>query len=240
MNSVFVSLRDLKILIVMTGIFASSIVVANVAAAIKLLALPIGPLLFVVPAGTIAYAVTFPITDIADEVYGKKIALYIVWAGFAAEIVMLALGYADYWLPPLEPYMQESYQQVFGIQWRIVLGSIVAYLISQHHDVWAFWEWRRITKGKWLWLRNNASTLVSQLIDSTTFTIIAFGGLYPIEVIFDMTLWMWIFKVMIALCDTPFVYLGVWLCKRPQQAAQRTSKEELDIEEREFEEEMEG
>ncbi|MHC1627229.1 MAG: queuosine precursor transporter [Candidatus Nezhaarchaeales archaeon] len=231
-----ISLRDLRILIMLTGIFAASIVVANVAAAIKLLALPVGPLLFVVPAGTIAYAVTFPVTDIVDEVYGKKIALYVVWAGFAAEIAMLALGYADYWLPPLEPYMQEAYQQVFGLQWRIVLGSIVAYLISQHHDVWAFWEWKRITKGEWLWLRNNASTLVSQLIDSAVFIAIAFGGVYPIEVILDMILWMWIFKVMIALCDTPFVYLGVWLCKRPRQATQITSKEELDIEKREFEE----
>jgi len=207
-------LRDLKMLMILTGVFSASIVVANIAAAIKLLALPIGPLLFIVPAGTIAYAVTFPVTDIVDEVYGKRIALYVVWAGFAAEITMLALGYADYWLPPLEPYMQEAYQQVFGLQWRIVLASIVAYLVSQHHDVWAFWEWRRLTKGKWLWLRNNASTLVSQLIDSAAFTLIAFGGLYPIDVVVDMILWMWAFKVIIALCDTPFVYFGVWLCKR--------------------------
>ena len=207
-------LRDLKMLMILTGVFSASIVVANIAAAIKLLALPIGPLLFIVPAGTIAYAVTFPVTDIVDEVYGKRIALYVVWAGFAAEITMLALGYADYWLPPLEPYMQEVYQQVFGLQWRIVLASIVAYLVSQHHDVWAFWEWRRLTKGKWLWLRNNASTLVSQLIDSAAFTLIAFGGLYPIDVVVDMILWMWAFKVIIALCDTPFVYLGVTILRR--------------------------
>jgi len=212
--------RDVLVLILLSGIFCASIVFANIAAGVKL------ELLFglVIPAGTIAYCVTFPVTDIVDEIYGKRRAVYIVWAGLGAEIIMLILIGLDWIIPPLEPRHQELYIQVFALQWRIVLASIVAYIISQHHDVWAFWKWREITHGKWLWIRNNASTIVSQFIDSTTFTTIAFYGVVPNNVLLEMILHMWLFKILIALLDTPFVYLGVWLIKRmKEEPSQPTS-----------------
>ena len=179
--------RDLLVLTVLAGIFGATIMFANIAAGIKL----INFLGLVVPAGTIAYAITFPITDIIDEVYGKRRAVYIVWAGLAAELAILALIGLDHLLPPLEPEMQSIYDRVFSPQLRIVFASIVAYLISQHHDVWAFWKWRELTGGRWLWLRNNASTVVSQLIDSTIFTILAFVGIYPTAIVVNMVLTMW-------------------------------------------------
>lgn len=197
--------RDLIILIIFSGVFGASIVFANIAAGVKLVYF----LGFIVPAGTIAYSVTFPITDIVDEIYGKKLAIYIVWAGLAAEIVSLTLIAMDYFLPPLEPSHQELYTRVFTPQYRIVLASIIAYLVSQHHDVWAFWKWRELTRGRFLWIRNNASTMISQLIDSIIFTIIAFYGIISFTEIINMVLSLWLFKTIIAALDTPFVYIGV-------------------------------
>ncbi len=201
-----ISERDILILIVFSGVFSASIIFANIAAGIKLTDF----LGLIVPAGTIAYSITFPITDIVDEVYGKRRAVYIVWAGLAAEIISLLLIGLEGVLPAIEASMEEMYARVFYPQLRIVLASIIAYLISQHHDVWAFWKWREVTKGKYLWLRNNASTIISQLIDSTTFTTIAFIGIYDYTIIINMVLSMWLFKVIIALLDTPFVYIGVY------------------------------
>jgi len=205
-----VSESDVLILAVLSGIFSATIVFANIAAGVKITSF----LGLIVPAGTIAYCFTFPITDIIDEVYGKRKAVYIVWAGLAAEVVMLILVWMDWFLPALEPSMEELYHRVFGLQTRIVIASLIAYIISQHHDVWAFWKWREITKGRWLWIRNNASTIVSQLIDSAIFTFIAFYGVVTIGDLAVMTISLWLFKVIIALIDTPFVYLGVWLVRR--------------------------
>ena len=205
-----ISERDLLLLIFFSGVFAASIVFANIAAGIKQTVF-FG---FIVPAGTIAYSITFPITDIVDEVYGKKKAVYIVWAGLAAEISMLILIGLEGILPPLEPEMESLYIRVFSPQFRIVLASIIAYIISQHHDVWAFWKWREITHGKYLWIRNNASTMVSQLIDSATFTTIAFYGVVDTSILLNMILSMWLFKVIVALLDTPFVYAGVYFVRK--------------------------
>ena len=202
--------RDLLIIALLSGIFGASIVFANIAAGIKLVSV----LGFVVPAGTVAYCLTFPITDIVDEVYGRKRAVYVVWAGLAAEIIMLVLIGLDYILPPLQQEQQELYKQVFSPQLRIVLGSIAAYLVSQHHDVWAFWKLREITGGRWLWLRNNASTTASQLIDTTVFTTIAFYGIVPSGILINMIVSTWMFKALIALLDTPAVYLGVVLAQK--------------------------
>ncbi len=202
--------RDIVVLIVLSGLFGAAIVFANIAAGVKLVEF----LGLIVPAGTIAYSITFPVTDIVDEVYGKRRAVYIVWAGLAAEIVLLVLIGLDYFMPAIEPAQQQLFEKVFSPQLRIVLGSIVAYLVSQHHDVWAFWKWREITKGRWLWLRNNASTMVSQLIDTSIFTTIAFYGTVPLSVLLNMMFSMWLFKVLIAALDTPFVYLGISLIRR--------------------------
>ena len=109
-----------------------------------------------------------------------------------------------------------GFADVFSPQFRIVAASIIAYLISQHHDVWAFWRIREATKGRFLWLRNNVSTIVSQLIDSSIFLTL---GLYGVIIhtpgeLFTTIMSMWLAKVVIALADTPFVYAGVILVNR--------------------------
>ena len=197
---------DLKIIILLS-IFISSIIVANLIAGVKLVNL----LGFIVPAGFLAYAITFPITDIVDEVYGRRLATYFVWAGFIANIVALILIWAGLVMPPLSPEMQQVYAKAFVPMTRIVFASMVAYLISQHHDVWAFIMWKKVTNGKHLWIRNNASTIISQGIDTVIFITLAFYGVIPNNVLLTMISAQWIWKVIVALLDTPFVYLGVKL-----------------------------
>ena len=198
-------LKDIFLL----SVFVSFIIVANIMSGIKLVNL----WGMIVPAGFIAYSLTFPITDIIDEVRGKKMAQQFVWAGFIANIFALLLIWVGYLLPPLTNNMQSIYGKALIPFGRIVLASMVAYLISQNHDVWAFMKWREITSGKHLWIRNNLSTMASQAIDTFIFITIAFYGVVPTMVLLNMIVVQYLWKLIIALCDTPLVYLGVKLYK---------------------------
>ena len=196
------------------GIFVGVLIASNVMAATKLVSMSFLGYTFIVPVAVIAYAITFPITDVAGEVWGKEAANRIVRVGFVAQVFVLILYLLGWPLPALKPEMQEIYNTVFGLQPRIVLASLTAYLVSQHHDVWAFHFWKKVTKGRHLWLRNNASTVVSQLIDSSIFITLAFYGVFPDPVVFSMIITQWLVKVGIALMDTPFVYLLSWRLQR--------------------------
>ena len=164
--------------------------------------------------GAYAYAITFPCTDIIGECFGKSRANRLVLLGL--------LGYACCVLfsllavhSPAAPFWQGNqagYEATLGLVPRIVLASMLAYLVSQIHDIWAFHFWKRITSGSHLWLRNNVSTLSSQLIDSLIFVLIAFAGVVPRDEIAVMILGQYLIKVVIAALDTPVVYLGVrWI-----------------------------
>jgi hypothetical protein len=115
------------------------------------------------------------------------------------------------WTPA--PFVSEeflrSFESVLGFAPRIVVASITAYAISQTHDVYAFHFWRQKTKGKFLWFRNNASTMVSQLIDTVIFITIAFYGVFPTNAILSMIVGQYILKLIIAAVDTPFMYVAV-------------------------------
>jgi len=132
------------------------------------------------------------------------------------------------WLPyaPRSYVQAEQYTRVFGISIRFFIASITAFVISQMHDIWAFNFWKEKTKGKYLWLRNNLSTIISQLIDTIIFMFIALYYLpfsfvpaalntspkFTFTYMFVLIIPYWTLKVVIALFDTPFVYLGVkWL-----------------------------
>ena len=197
------------ILVVLATLFTTCLLVANIIA-VKLVA--IGG--WVVPAGIIAYPLTFLFTDVIAELYGRRIASKVVWIGFGANLLMVALVLGGGLLPPA-PFWpgQPAYESILGMLPRIVLASMVAYLISQHHDVFAFHFWRQKTKARFLWLRNNASTMVSQALDTGLFIPIAFWGLVSTEILLNMLLTQYIIKLVIAACDTPFCYLLVALLK---------------------------
>lgn len=191
------------------GLFAVLTVAANIIA-VKLI--QVGP--FVAPAGVIAYSATFLLTDIADEVWGKKFGYKIVVSGFVSNLVAVSvILLAVHWQPaPFQDSgFQEMFRSVLGTVPRIFVASVVAYLISQTHDVWAFHFWKEKTKGKYLWLRNNLSTSVSQFLDTVIFIVLGFYGSVPTNMLVSMIFGQYLLKVLIAVFDTPFVYLGVWM-----------------------------
>jgi len=192
------------------GIFASLTVVANVIAS-KLVT--VGNI--VVPAGVIVYSATFLITDVLGEIYGKEYGKKAVITGFFANVLaVLAIVTALLWKPaPVGIDTAKAFDKVFGLTQRIVFASMVAYLLSQTHDVYAFHFWKEKTKGRHLWLRNNASTIVSQFIDTCTFITLAFYGVVPNEVLLSMIFGQYVIKVAIALLDTPFMYIATFTWK---------------------------
>jgi hypothetical protein len=210
--------RESKFILLFT-VFISCIAVLNVISA-KLWIFSAGPFEWVISGGIIAYWFTFPVTDVVAEVFGHRRAQLVVWMGFVANVVVLGLTQISIQLPPSEMYAhQEAFQTVLGAVPVIVFASLAAYLIAQTHDVWAFNFWKRVTKGRHLWLRNNLSTMSSQLLDSLVFNGIAFGLFGPQEIdlktFVGMTVGYWFFKVCIALIDTPVVYaLLYWFTGR--------------------------
>jgi len=118
------------------------------------------------------------------------------------------------WTPAeISVEMQEAFEKIFTMTPRIILASMIAYLIAQIHDVYAFHYWKNKTRGKHLWIRNNASTIVSQAIDTVIFITVAFYGVVPLEVLLNMIVSQYIVKVAIALIDTPFIYVATNLAK---------------------------
>lgn len=194
-------------LLLLTALFVICLGAANILSAAKLISI-FG---FTVDAGIIAYPLTFLFTDIVCEVWGKRTATRVVWVGFFANMLMMLLIWIGGILPPSPQWgNQEAYQSVLGSVPRIVFASMAAYLISQHHDVFAFQFWRRKTRGRWLWMRNNFSTIVSQGLDTVVFGTIAFYGVVPLDVLVgEIILVQYIIKIAVALLDTPFCYLLV-------------------------------
>ena len=166
-----------------------------------------------IPAAVFVFPLTFLITDTVNEVWGYKVAREMVIIGFIMNLVMVFFLYLGQILPPAPIYEhQKAYEAVLGAVPRVVVASMVAYLLSQLHDIWAFNLWRKITKGKHLWLRNNLSTITSQLIDSVIFISIAFMGVFSWADIGSLILYQFLFKIALALIDTPFCYLLVnWI-----------------------------
>lgn len=165
--------------------------------------------------GNIVYASVFFNTDVLSEIYGKEEARQAVWMGFFGLIAAtIAMQFAIRFKPDVSDTMQPHLAAIFNFMPRIVFASLTAYLVSQHHDIWAFHFWKRKTKGKYLWIRNNASTMVSQLIDTTLFTFLAFWGIFSLNVFWEIFLTTYIFKWIIAALDTPFIYLARWIAKK--------------------------
>ena len=189
-------------LIAINAVFIMSLLVANVVAG-KIVDI-FG---FIVPAAVVAYGITFLCTDVINEIWGKEEANKAVKLGFKIQVASMFLILLAIWLPPaiFAVDFNISFKTVLGQNVRVVFASLTAYTISQAHDVISFDFWKNKTKGKHKWIRNNLSTLTSQIIDTAIFITIAFWGLVP------NLLWMifsqYIVKAVIALIDTPFFYL---------------------------------
>ena len=185
-----------------------------------------------VSVGIFFVPVLFLVTDIVGEVFGRKEASRFVNMATIMLVllfVMMALCIAV--KPDASYSLQEQYSQIFGSSLRMTIASLVSFVVAQQLDVFMFSFWGKITKGKHLWIRNNLSTIVSQLIDTTIFEFIAFWHLTPkftTGYIFSLIWPYWLFKVVFALLDTPFCYLGVWWLsgKKPWKKQENEGNEE--------------
>ena len=160
--------------------------------------------------GNIAYAGSFLVTDILSENYGSRAARRAVSFGFLAIIGFTVLmNLALLFTPSAQDFAHGSMVTIFSFLPRIAAASLVAYAVSQLHDVWAYAFWRKIFPGdRTIWVRNNLSTLVSQLLDSLVFTLAAFAGVFPPGILLEILLTTYVLKVIVAAADTPLVYLA--------------------------------
>lgn len=159
--------------------------------------------------GNILYSGIFLATDIMSECYGKKEARQAVLISFI--FLILATVYmqiALIYIPAPEDFAQPHLEAIFGLLPRVTLASLLAYGISQHFDIFTFLHIKKITGGRFLWLRNNASTLASQFLNSLIFCSVAFYGLYPFGVVMEILFSTYIIKAIVTVLETPFVYAG--------------------------------
>lgn len=208
-------------LIILCMIFAVSLVISNVVTG-KLIDVPIN--LFgghiQLPGAALCYAITFLMTDVIGEIWGKKEANMCVRFGFFCQILASLLILFTQYLPAVDPAMQGHYNALLGMNWIFSVGSLVAYLASQAWDVWVFHKIRdryiakhgSIKGGRWMW--NNGSTMTSQIIDTVLFIGIAFGigfgwlfdpAMHP--TLLAMFVGQYVIKFILAALDTPIFYL---------------------------------
>lgn len=176
-----------------------------------------GVKLFELSVGILPYPITFLITDIISEVWGKKKANQVVTAGIFASFFSMGIVYVSSIAPATSwsPVNDELFDLVFGATAIAVFASMMAYLLAQYIDIQIFHFWKRLTKGKHLWLRNNFSTFLSQFVDTFTVLILlcSFGKI-EWDKFFGLLLSGFIFKVMVAAIDTPFLYAAVFALRR--------------------------
>ncbi|KHE66802.1 queuosine precursor transporter, partial [Halobacillus sp. BBL2006] len=160
--------------------------------------------------GNILYGTAFLATDILNEKYGKKDAQKAVWMGFSTLIILtIIMQLAIQFTPGENDMAQSAFTTIFGVGARIAIGSLIAYIISQYFDVWLYAKLKNLfSSERTLWIRNNGSTMISQLLDSAIFCLIAFYGLYPTGIWLEIFLTTYIIKFIVAALDTPFLYIA--------------------------------
>jgi hypothetical protein len=174
--------------------------------------------------GNIAYGSVFMATDLLVECYGKREARRAVNLGFYALVfITVSLQITVGYTPSKNDIYHPAMLQLFTHIPRVTIASMAAYWLSQYHDVWAFNWWKEKTNGKHLWLRNNASTMVSQLIDSSVFTLLAFYGEYELNIMWSIFYTTLIIKWIVSVLDTPAVYIGRWILLGKMQIQQANS-----------------
>ena len=211
-----------RIYLVLGALFITSLVVSNLIFQKFFYWYPLdielfGSKLFEISVGILPYPITFLITDLISEIYGKKRANDIVVVGIFASLFSLLIIYTASHVPATSwSYVDDGlFNSVFGNSSIAVFASMLTYLFAQFVDIQIYHFWKRVTKGKHLWLRNNFSTWFSQFVD--TFTIILLlcsFGIIDWANFKGLLISGFLFKVLIAALDTPFLYLGVYLFRR--------------------------
>ncbi|MFD1513177.1 queuosine precursor transporter [Halomarina rubra] len=209
--------------VALVALFVTALVTAQLTASkVLLFSLPVslpvvGPAL-ALPGAALAYALTFFASDCYSELYGKRAAQSMVNVGFVMNFVLLLLVWGTIAAPAADAAFADQFAAVLGASTNIVAGSLLAYVVSQNWDVVVFHRIREATDGEKLWLRNIGSTATSQLLDTVIFVGVAFslapsvlgvGPVLPGSELLTLVVGQYLLKLLIAVVDTPFVYLVV-------------------------------
>lgn len=242
--------RRERVFLVLAGTFIGAMAMLNIIGITRFI--QVGPLALAV--GILPYPVTFICTDLISELYGRKRASSVVWVGLLVNILILGTLWLGQRLPPVPPEQQPPWQNLmlrepvylpngtmaadqielfslmFACTTGAVLASMVAYMAAQFCDVYLFHFWKRLTRGKHLWLRNNGSTMVSQLVDATAVITLTFGaaylrGDYTLSAMLTLIGSNYAFKFVVALLDTLPVYAAVHYLSRYLQIDPRAEHE---------------
>ncbi len=217
--------RPQKLFVVCTAVFLTALVVAEATAgkfftafdlpfAVTLLGVTFDSV--VMTAGVIAFPVTFIVTDVLNEYYGKQGIRFVTLVGMAMIVFEFALLQIAMMVPasPISPVPQDAFTAVFGVSGRIIAGSITAYLVGQFIDISLFHWLRNLTGGRYLWLRATGSTLGSQFLDTFIVLIVAFAGQLAFAEILAITLFNYTYKFIISVAITPLIYGAHWAMDR--------------------------
>jgi len=174
--------------------------------------------------GNVMFASTYLITDILSENEGKKEAAKAVWLGVFTSVVMLLFTqYMLFYTPADSDWAQPHISAIFSTTPRLLLASFLGYVVSQRFDVWLYHKFWNITtdktgdKKRFLWFRNNAATLISQIINTVIFTTIAFAGWYDTKTFLSVMLSSYVIYIFTSLMDTPAVYIARWMKRHEKQ-----------------------
>ncbi len=208
--------KSQKIYVVLSSIFLTALILAEITGSKLIQTTLTNDIVFTMTMGVIPFPITFLVTDVINEYYGKPGIRFVTILGMAMITFMYLVLVIDMAIPaaPISPVTDEAFNAVFGQSTRIIAGSIAAYLIGQLIDIHLFHYIRRKTKEKYLWLRATGSTFVSQFIDSFVVLFIAFSGKIAFDQIVNIGITNYVYKFFIAITLTPFIYLAHHLIDR--------------------------
>lgn len=206
-------MHDSRFYTAITALFAVVLIVSNVASA-KLTSF----WGLTLDGGTILFPLSYIFDDVLTEVYGYGAGRRVIWTGFACTLLASAVFMAVGALPVSPEWNgQDAYMAILGLTPRIVLASLIAYLVGEFSNSYVLAKMKVITEGKWLWSRTIGSTVVGELLDSALFVCIAFIGVFPNDVIIPLIVSNYVFKVGVEVLFTPVTYAIVGYLKKHDQ-----------------------
>lgn len=199
-----------KLYVVLAALFVTSLVVGDLVGN-KLIEVDLFGWILPMPAGLLCFPVTFLLTDLVNEFYGKKAARFLTFVAFAMVIYTMVIVRAAVGLPA-HAYITADYQahygEIFLGSQRILIASVTAFLIGQLLDIFMFNLLKRLTHNKLLWLRATGSTVASQLVDTVVVQVIAFSSFLTMQNVWKVVATAYVLKLIIAILLTPLIYLG--------------------------------
>jgi hypothetical protein len=204
-----------KLFVVLAASFTTCLLVGEIIGG-KLVELPLPGWTAVMTVGMIPFPVTFLLTDLLNEFYGKKAARFVTFIGFGCAVLTFAFIAIGGVIPiagftrasDWSGVTEEAFQNVFLGSQRMIVASLIAYVVAQLIDIFAFQALKRLTRGRLLWLRSTGSTVISQAVDTITINFVAWSGILGFEQILNVILSSYALKVLIAVSLTPLVYAG--------------------------------